>query len=167
MKKIKQKYRSAKTSINSNKVPAVYNLRKKQLKDKSVIDIGGGKYDTAKEWGKENGTDVNIYDPYNRTEEENEMVLNRKRYDVSIISNVLNVIFESEIRRELVLLAVEKSPVVYITVYEGNGSGIGEQSQDDCWQENRKTKEYVEEIQSYVPDMNVTRKGKVIEIKVA
>lgn len=167
MNKIKQKYRSAKTSINSAKLPAIYNLRANSLRDREIIDIGGGKYDIAKEWGKENGASVNIYDPYNRSEEENERVLDKERYDVSILSNVLNVICESDIRKDLILLAVEKSPVVFITVYEGDGSGVGRESQDDCWQENRKTKDYVEEIRSYVPEMNVTRKGKVIEISVA
>ena len=163
----KQRYSSANTSINSKKLPAIYTLRSNDLREKEIIDIGGGKYDIAKEWGRANGADVNIYDPYNRSEEENAHALNRKGYDVSIISNVLNVIYEPEIRRNLVVLATEKSPITYITVYEGDKSGVGRVSQEDCWQENRKTKDYVAEIQSYVPDMKVTRRGKVIEIRVA
>lgn len=167
MREIRQKYSSKDTSINSTKLPAIYNLRSKQLRERKILDIGGGKYDIAKTWGNENGSQVNIYDKFNRSEEENIEALSVQDYDVAILSNVLNVICEAEIRRDLVKLATEKAPITYITVYEGNKTGIGKVSKKDCWQENRKTKDYVDEIQSYVPDMLVTRKGKVIEIRVA
>ena len=162
-----QKYDSANTSINSKKLPAIYNLRKEDLKGKKIIDIGGGKYDIAKDWAKENNAHVNIYDRYNRSEEENRRALDEENYEVAIISNVLNVIYESEIRCDLVRLATEKAPIIYITVYEGNKTGIGMMSKKRCWQENRKTDDYMEEIRSYVPGMEVTRNGKVIKIVAA
>lgn len=162
-----QKYSSKDTSVNSAKLPAIYNLRSEQLKEKEILDIGGGKYDIAKVWGAQNGSQVTIYDKFNRSEKENNEALAVQKYDVAIISNVLNVICEPEIRQSLVQLATEKAPITYITVYEGNGSGVGAVSKKDCWQENRKTKDYVKEIQSYVPEMSVTRSGKVIEIRIA
>lgn len=168
-----QKYSSANTSINSTKLPAIYKLREETLKGKKILDIGGGKYDTAKIWASENESVVAIYDKFNRSEEENREALSFQGYDISILSNVLNVIQETEIRRDLITLALDKAPVVYVTVYEGNGTGIGAVSKKDCWQENRKTDDYVEEILSYVQDhvsyvqdhVSVSRKGKVIEIR--
>ena len=158
-----QKYTSANTCIHS-KLPEIYNLRKNQLKGKSIIDIGCGKYDNAKKWAEENNATVAMYDKYNRTEQENAVALSRSDYDVSILSNVLNVIYEPEIRCGLVKLAVDKAPLVYVTVYQKDGKGNGRETKPDCWQEDRKIDSYVEEIQGYVPEMEVTRKGKVIEI---
>ena len=163
---IKQRYTSANTCIHS-KLPEIYNLRSEQLKGKKIIDIGCGKYDNAKLWAEENGATVAMYDKYNRTEQENEDALSRSDYDVAIISNVLNVICEPEIRCDIVRLAVDKASLVYITVWEKNGKGNSGETKPDCWQEDRKISSYVDEIQSYVPDMKVTRKGKVIEIKTA
>lgn len=160
-----QKYSSANTSINSTKLPAIYKLRGGNLKGKKILDIGGGKYDNAKVWASENGSLVSIYDKFNRSEEENREALSVQEYDVSILSNVLNVIQESEIRKDLIMLALNKAPVVYVTVYEGNGTGIGAESKRDCWQENRKTGDYVTEILSYAQGCSVTKKGKVIEIR--
>ena len=159
----KQKYTSAGTCVHS-KLPEIYKLRKEQLKGKSIIDIGCGKYDNAKRWAEENNATVAMYDKYNRTEQENAVALSCSDYDVAILSNVLNVICEPEIRCGLVKLALDKAPLVYVTVYQKDGKGNSRETKKDCWQEDRKIDSYVDEIKGYVPEMKVAHKGKVIEI---
>jgi hypothetical protein len=158
---------SANTSINKNRVPSIYNMHDahEAMKNKLVIDIGGGKYNNAISHAKERfNADVSIYDKFNRSDEHNAEVLDRS-YDVAVISNVLNVIDSSTERRNVIALALFKAKTVLITVYEGNKSGIGKQTGVDQWQENRATKDYVKEIKDNFPLLNVSIKGKLITIK--
>lgn len=143
-----QEFTSANTSVNSTKAPAVYSNKIAQnlIRNKRVIDMGGGKYDTGVKAGAKVGAVVNIYDPYNRSESHNKAVLSGS-YDVAIISNVLNVIKKADARAELLKLASQKVNTILVTVYAGNGSGIGKQSKEDCWQENRKLESYMVEIE--------------------
>lgn len=161
-----QKYTSAMTSINSKKAPAIYSnpLAISYMSYKSVIDIGGGKYDTAVTKAKEYNASVSIYDKYNRTAEHNAAVM-EKQYDVAVISNVLNVIAEQDVRKDVVLQASNKAPVVLITVYEGNKSGVGKATKKDCWQENRKLASYLQEIQEALPEKQVSIKCGLIIVQ--
>lgn len=159
-----QKYTSKNTSINSTKLPMVYNNSKalSLIKGKKVIDIGGGKFDNAVEFCKTIYTDLSVYDKYNRTYEHNEKVL-LEAYDVAIISNVLNVIDDKHEREMVLALASDMANTIIITVYEGNRSGIGKVSKADCWQENRKTEDYIDEIKDALGEnWTVERFGKVI-----
>lgn len=159
-----QNITSANTSINSKKAPAIYSMPKaiELMKGKKVIDIGGGKYDTAVLKAREYGATVVIYDPYNRTVDHNAIVLSGK-YDVAIISNVLNVIPDLDSRLKVLNLALSKAHTVLITVYEGDKTGIGRQTGRDSWQENRKLNDYYENIKSFLP--NTEKCGKMIIIK--
>lgn len=158
---MKQKYRSAETSINNKKAPAIYGMKKaiELYAGKKVIDIGGGKYDTPVIAGRQHGADVNIYDPYNRSREHNENVLSLE-YDIAIISNVLNVIAEKENRLDVVRLALEKADTVLIAVYEGDKTGNGRETKADCYQMNQKTQFYENELVS--SGFSVKRYGKLI-----
>jgi hypothetical protein len=50
----KQKYSSAETSINKNKVPALYKIVEKYIsKNSTILDYGAGKYNTGIEYYKE------------------------------------------------------------------------------------------------------------------
>ena len=40
---------------------------------------------------------------------------------------------------------MRKGEKLYITVYDGDKSGIGRMTKKDCWQENRKYKDYIPE----------------------
>lgn len=163
-----QNYTSANTSINSTKLPMVYTNKTaiEIIKGKKVLDVGGGKFDNAIEYCKTLGTELQVYDKYNRTEEHNSKVLVGQQYDVAIISNVLNVIDERCSRKDVVQLASVRADIVLITVYEGDGTGVGRPTKKDCWQENRKTESYIDEIKSFLGDKwNVTRKGKLIVCK--
>lgn len=148
---MKQRFTSKQTSINSTKAPAVYSMKRavNVMTGKTVVDIGGGRFDTAAEAARVYGAAVSIYDPFNRTPEHNAAVL-AGSYDVAVISNVLNVIDS-------------KAAALLITVYEGDGSGTGRQTAADSWQENRRTADYMDEIAAALPGWNVARFGRLIQ----
>lgn len=162
-----QKYSSAGTSINSAKLPAVFKMVK--FKPNTInLDYGGGKFDNAVEFLAKQGVTSLVYDPFNRTTEHNSKVLNMIRKaggaDTATLSNVLNVIAEEEIRIEVlenIKKLLKPSGILYITVYEGKGNNEGGESQKgQSFQLNRKTADYLEEIQRVFP--NASRKGKLI-----
>lgn len=165
LKNIPQEYTSENTSINKTKLPAVYNLIK--LKPGSlVVDFGGGKWDTAVEHFAKEDITILVYDPYNRSAEHNKEVLRILREnggaDAAVNSNVLNVIKEPEARKnvlENIARITKPGAPIYITVYEGKGDGQ-EGPTKSGYQLNRKTADYLEEIQEVFPD--ATRRGKLI-----
>lgn len=160
-----QEFDSAATSINSNKLPAIYKMVTFNPGD-VVIDFGGGRFDNAVEYIKDKGSTLVVYDPYNRSAEHNEQVLatleENGGADAAVNSNVLNVIKEPE-ARQAVLQNIKKllkpGAPVYITVYEGRGDGV-EGPTKSGYQLNRKTEGYLEEVQEVFPDAK--RKGKLI-----
>lgn len=160
-----QEYDSAKTSINSKKLPAIYNMV--NFVTGSVgIDYGGGKFDNAVEYLADQGVTLYVYDPYNRTPEHNKEALRALRAnggaDFALNSNVLNVIKEPE-ARIAVLKNIKKitkpGAPIYITVYEGSGTG-NEGATKSGYQLNRKTVDYLDEIREVFPDAK--RRGKLI-----
>ena len=163
---MKQTFTSRQTSINSGKAPAIYGMKRAidTMTGKNVIDIGGGRFDTAKEAARKYSAVVSIYDPYNRSEAHNREVIGGA-YDVAVISNVLNVIDSEAARRDVVQLAGSKADTVLITVYEGDKSGNGRQTAADSWQENRSTADYITEIAAALPSWNVQRFGKLIQAR--
>lgn len=166
LEQVDQEFTSRDTSINSSKLPAIYKLVNFP-KGSLCLDYGGGRFDNGMEWLAEQGVEGYVYDPYNRSAEHNREVVRKIREnggaDITLCSNVLNVIKEPEARIN-VLKNMRKltkpSGTVYITVYEGNGKGEGKQSKKDSYQLNRKTADYLEEIQTVFPDAQ--RKGKLI-----
>ena len=82
--------------------------------------------------------------------------------DWAVNSNVLNVIKEPEARQSVLrnISKITKSGApIYITVYEGRGDSK-EGPTKSGYQLNRKTQDYLEEIQEVFPDAK--RKGKLI-----
>ena len=162
---VDQEYDSAATSINSNKLPAIYKMVSFNEGD-VVVDFGGGKFDNAVEYIRDKGATLCVYDPYNRSAEHNKEVLRILREnggaDAAVNSNVLNVIKEPEARKnvlENIARITKPGAPIYITVYEGKGDGQ-EGPTKSGYQLNRKTADYLEEIQEVFPD--ATRKGKLI-----
>ena len=160
-----QEFDSAATSINSNKLPAIYKLI--DLKPGSVVvDFGGGKFDNAVEYLKDKDVTLLVYDPYNRSADHNKEVLEILKKnggaDAAINSNVLNVIKEPEARNAVlqnIKKITKKGAPIYITVYEGTGKG-NEGPTKSGYQLNRKTSDYIDEISQVFS--NVNRKGKLI-----
>jgi N12 class adenine-specific DNA methylase len=160
---VSQEISSAKTSIKQ--IPALF-------KDKNVkfgkvnIDIGGGKFDLATDYLKSIGTLNLVFDPYNRSEAVNADTLNYLRggykADTATCANVLNVIKEPAARANVILetaKAILPNGRVYFMVYEGDGSGVGKETSSG-WQNNRKTRDYMDEIRKYF--RGVQRQGKLI-----
>ena len=131
----------------------------------SLISVGG-KFDNAVEYIRDKGATLVVYDPYNRSAEHNKEVLRILREnggaDAAVNSNVLNVIKEPEARKnvlENIARITKPGAPIYITVYEGKGNGQ-EGPTKSGYQLNRKTADYLEEIQEVFPD--ATRRGKLI-----
>ena len=160
-----QEFSSAATSINSAKLPAIYNMVEFRPGD-VVVDFGGGKFDNAVNYLKDKDVTLLVYDPYNRSAEHNKEVLRILKEhggaDAAVNSNVLNVIKEPN-AREAVLRNISKitkrGAPIYITVYEGRGDGA-EGPTKSGYQLNRKTGDYMDEVGSVFS--NVKRKGKLI-----
>lgn len=160
-----QEFSSAATSINSTKLPAIYNMVNFRP-GAVVVDFGGGKFDNAVNYLKDKDVTLLVYDPYNRSAEHNKEVLRILKEhggaDAAVNSNVLNVIKEPE-AREAVLRNIKKitkrGAPIYITVYEGRGDGA-EGPTKSGYQLNRKTSDYMDEIGRVFS--NVKRKGKLI-----
>lgn len=160
-----QEYDSAATSINSNKLPAIYKMVNFEP-GKVYLDFGGGKFDNGVYFVKDKGATLLVYDPYNRSDEHNKQVLAELKEnggaDAGLNSNVLNVIKEPEARlavlRNLKRM-VKPGGEIYITVYEGTGKG-NEGPTKAGYQLNRKTEGYMDEVRQIFPDAQ--RKGKLI-----
>lgn len=166
--KMKQQYSSEKTSVNIKKFPRVYTSKifLETLKDGVIItDIGAGKYSAVDKMFGENifvndryreaYKDIDLskikyypFDKYNRSEKVNVHTLKQiVKTDVVIISNVLNVIKEHQIRIDILDLAKSflNNGKIFISVYVGNKSGIGKVTKSG-WQENRVLKSYIKEV---------------------
>jgi len=146
LKEAVQEYDSADTSLNQ--IPALFKKLLEQGKFcGDNFDNGGGKYDKATEWLKENGYGNFVYDKYNRSEEHNKAVEDKNDYKTSTISNVLNVIKEDDVILDVLRKSKQKAPITYISVYEGDKSGKGRMTKDKngkkCWQRNQRLKDYV------------------------
>lgn len=165
---VDQEFTSEKTSINSNKLPAIFHLV--DFKPGTMnLDYGGGKFDNATEYLAEMNVTNLVYDPFNRSADHNKNVIANIRSnggaDTATCSNVLNVIKEPEARINVlknIAKLVKSSGTVYITVYEGSGSNEGSPTKSG-YQLNRKTADYIEEISSVFSD--VKRRGKLIVCK--
>lgn len=160
-----QEFDSADTSINSSKLPAVYKLISVP-KGTVGVDFGGGRFNNAVEHIRDLGATLCVYDPYNRTAQHNREMLRTLKAnggaDWAVNSNVLNVIKEQEARQSVLrnISKITKSGApIYITVYEGRGDAKGGPTKSG-YQLNRKTQDYLEEIQEVFPDAK--RKGKLI-----
>lgn len=161
MKKLEQEFTSKRTSINTKKLPAIYSkLDLNKLVGKKIFDYGAGKPETCQIIRNElwkYRIEYIPYDKYNLPEELNRQNLaSAVRADAFICSNVLNVIKEDAIIQNIIETIAYKSlrsntqfnhKPFFFTIYDGNKSGIGRQSQDDCWQRNQK-------LQSYLDDFN-------------
>lgn len=160
-----QEYDSAATSINSNKLPAIYRMVEFQP-GQLIVDLGGGKFDNGVYFVKDKGATLLVYDPYNRSDEHNQQVLAELKEnggaDIGLNSNVLNVIKEPEARLAVLKnlkRLVKPGGDIYITVYEGTGKG-DEGPTKAGYQLNRKTEGYMDEVRQIFPDAQ--RKGKLI-----
>lgn len=143
-----QEFTSAGTSLNQvpalhKKLVNVYGLEPGTVN----FDNGAGKFDKATDFFAENGVANVRYDPYNLPEEVNAAADDYLGLcDTSTCANVLNVIKEPEVQKDVLRHSKEMlkpGGVLYVSVYEGDRSGVGRQSKNDCWQNNMPLKDYL------------------------
>lgn len=145
-----QTYTSANTSINSAKLPAIYNkidFKKAWEEGNHIIaDYGCGKFDNAKDFVRGMGFKWLGYDRFNRSYGENKNFLDIVRFFtpyMMICSNVLNVIDSDEEVQRIAQYIRCNSIHYFVTVYEGDKSGKGRTTKYDCYQRNERVKEYL------------------------
>jgi hypothetical protein len=160
-----QKYTSANTSINKTKTAEAFTklLKKNVFKKGSVnLDIGGGRFDNANDLLKDKAGAKNIvYDPFNRTKAHNAKVAKQVsggKVDTVTINNTLNVIEDTpnQIRvLEQAKDAVKADGKVYISVYQGDKSGVGRTTSKDSFQQMKPLADYLETVQKVFPDAKI------------
>ena len=164
-----QSYTSAATSINSTKLPAIYNklTDSAYLWASSYLDFGCGRYTQhiadhvatrayeLAQQSRERHDHMGIwhgYDAYNQSEEQNELELEAFREEsdffdqIVICSNVLNVIDSEDTIAWIAarfMAWADNGAAVMVTVYEGDKSGIGRATKIDCFQRNEKIVDYL------------------------
>lgn len=172
---------SKNTSINSKKLPAIYNrldwdaLRERWNKltkfdrTPTVLDFGCGRYtDHIEHFLATKGFIYKGYDPFWKSAKENDDALTCEPYIV-ICSNVLNVIINKQTVtdiqkyiREFTFSAylgknlVKESSFYYLTIYEGDKSGIGRMTKPDCFQRNEPLDNYIFRYEDVIRKSTIT-----------
>lgn len=159
-----QKYMSGLTSINSHRLPSIFNkIDFKSISEDGkyplcIVDYGCGKYyqETLKLLAKKFGD--KIYFSYLPVDPvwaftffetlESEIWKWKKSFPkgkvVCVCSNVLNVIAEDNIIYGIKNRLFRISPLSYFSVYEGNKSGVGRETKKGCYQRNQIAMDYVD-----------------------
>lgn len=150
---------SRNTSVNTTKLPAVYNAIKwDKLQDTfgelAVFDYGcGRRTDHIRSFLQRKGIDYYItFDPYWESDvglnDFEKLLKNCKTrleaQPVIVCSNVLNVI--SEWDKEVLAIKkyfLDSKQIYFVKVYEGDKSGQGRITKEDCWQWNKPAKDYI------------------------
>jgi len=131
-----------------------------------VLDFGGGKYSEAQEYLRSLGAVCEVYDPYNRSHEENMRVLNQK-YDLMMCNNVLNVLTD-DVLPHVVLDMYKVAQMcgvikIVVTVYERDRSGVGCYTGKNSYQRNEKTAAYIDKLRCF---LGVSRHKKAVVVHV-
>jgi len=158
---------SADTSLRQ--VPALFKKQDIDFPEGGTnFDIGGGRFDEGTKYlADERGVENFVYDPYNRSPKHNADILDkvaRNPADTATAANVLNVIAEPEARADVIRQAMQNikpGGAAYFQIYEGAGTGVGKVTSKG-FQNNKKTANYIGEVEEIFGPDNVRRKGNVI-----
>jgi hypothetical protein len=171
-----QKHSSKNTSINTKRLPAVYNKvdwsrYANEVDDYYIVDIGCGRMETQSliraHLASYKVPHFIPYDPYHcnpvTIEAAKNIIADHSLNKVVVCSNVLNVL-DTQDALWTVIKGLCDAIVVklqngtyrinpcYITVYEGNKTGIGKETKPDCWQRNERIRVYLNKLNRYVKD---------------
>lgn len=160
-----QQYTSIRTAVNSTRPAAAFRLHP-WTPGTLNADLGGGRFDAVTRFLEQLGVRNVTWDPFARAPHENAAAVAAiagGQADTVTVTNVLNVIAEPRNRHKLILEAADAmrpGGAAIFQIYEGDQSGQGRVTKPDCWQENRRTESYLDEIRKVFP--LVLRKGNVI-----
>lgn len=157
---MEQEYTSAKTSIKQ--IPAGFKIVDKYFtwyQGTVNLDIGGGKYDLMTDALKEKGVENLVYDPYNRSMEHNNNVINTVLrmdgvHSVTIF-NVLNVIRERTIQSEVLFLAksaLKLGGILFVRSTYMNPAKRSGVTKSGTFQHYKTQKEYLEIVKEIFPN---------------
>lgn len=164
---------SKNTSINTTKLPKIYNqINWERFRNKKVFDYGAGCDKTRQliaNFLEQYDVKYYPYDLYNMEKQDNYTSLMMiEECDVYICSNVLNVINSNITIQEIITNIIKhcngnpywtlRKPF-YFTIYEGNKSGFEKTTKKDCYQKNHSTQWYVDKF--FFGD-DVKRKNNII-----
>ena len=171
-----QKHSSKNTSINTTRLPAVYNKvdwsrYAPPIDNWCVIDLGCGRIETQRLISrklKENKiTQFYPYDPHHKCmvsqKQYRHNAYDPNRNKVIVCSNVLNVIDDDGALQNIIsalcnMIVARDSKGVYrmqpcyISVYEGNKSGVGRITKKDCWQRNERIDAYLKKFNDHIKE---------------
>lgn len=142
-----QKVNSAQTALCQ--VPAL--LKQAPLARGVNLDIGGGHCDRGTKYLRGRKVTSYVFDPYNRTEQENRQAAKAACCGQAAsvtLANVLNVIAEPAARRRVLQQAADavgSKGVVHLDVYEGDRKSKGKRTSRG-WQANRPLSSYEAEV---------------------
>ena len=168
LKQGEQEFSSKDTAVNGKQgnTPAVFKAVRDKIGWQSGtinLDYGGVTEDAdavADTFFEPLGVTNVIYDKFNQTSEHNQAVIRFLRSqggaDTATLSNVLNVIKEIHIRREVledVYSLLKPNGVLYAYVHEGSKADQeqGARQTTKGWQNFRKTGDYLDEIHEVFP----------------
>ena len=148
-----QRFTSSQTSINRSKLPAVYG--KATFSARMVMDYGCGKYtDHIDDHIRSLRKTYLPYDPYNQPDDVNRttayyvLTAMHVHCPVDVVcSNVLNVIDDDDTVRQIAShiceIVEQTGGTGYVTVYDGDRSGVGRQTGHDQYQRNEPLRNYL------------------------
>jgi len=136
------KYNESNSYKTSQKqIAGTYKRYKTELSQaKSVLDYGAGKYnEMLTEYHKVNKINGRLYDPYNEAINQ----LPNETFEIVICNNVLNVVKDDEVLKNIVKTAISKAEKkVIFKVYQGDKSGKSRITGKETFQRHCKTNDY-------------------------
>lgn len=146
-----QQVSSMMTSINTKKLPAIWRKLNIPGYVRWIVDYGAGRPETRnliinhlREQCGFRGPSYIAYDPYWGDTYLNDFalyLLDQKETDLCICANVLNVVDCDTIHE--IIKNVTKARQWVFQIYEGDKSGEGRFTKPGCWQQNKRTREYL------------------------
>lgn len=132
------------TSVNSSRLPAVYNkINFEKIKRflnvpfPTILDYGCGRYTQHIQNFIPRDFLWQGYDPY-----WSPINIENKYFDIIVCSNVFNVIDDEQEVIRIHQWIKKHSRLYFITTYKGDKSDIGRYTKKDCYQSNRLTECY-------------------------
>lgn len=130
------------------------------------LDLGGGRCNRGTEHLRAQGVTSHVFDPYNRSPAENAAAAQAVccgKASTATVANVLNVVPDTANRRRVLQQAADAvgdKGEVFVSVYEGDGSGRGRRTSKG-WQANRPLGSYTREVGEVFRDVTV-RDGMIV-----